>query len=120
MADHIACGQVEPVDQPGGQAQGRAPLPGVAHHFAIRHGHMFDPDRAVIQADRVAAADVGADQLVDRSVAVDHEVGARARALAQFRIRRVGAERGEDRCEDRVAVKCSTMPRGRSRHSARP
>ncbi len=42
---------------------------------------MLDPDRGVVQADRVPAHDVQRYQLMDDPVLVDDEVGARSRQL---------------------------------------
>ena len=52
---------------------------------------MLDPDRELVHADRVPAADPERHQLVDRAVGVHDEVRARARVLAQ--VRRVRRER---------------------------
>ena len=47
----------------------------------------LDPDRPVVEADRVPAAHVEAGQLVDRAVLLDDELRADARALAEGRAR---------------------------------
>jgi hypothetical protein len=60
---------------------------------------VLDPDRAVVQADRVAAAPAQPDQLVDRAVAIDQEVRADARPLAELDVGRIRGERVERRAE---------------------
>ena len=54
---------------------------------------LLDPDRRPVQADGVTAADAERDELVDRAVAVDHEVRAVAGKLVQLRVGRVRGER---------------------------
>ena len=78
--------------QPAREPQRRRQLALVAQHLAVAEADVLDPDRRVVQPDRVPAHDRARDELVDRAVAVDHVVRARARAARlQLGVRAVRA-----------------------------
>ena len=76
----------------------------VAEDLGVARADVLDADRRPVEADGVAAADAEPDELVDRAVAVDDEVGAHAGHLVQLRIGRVRRE-GRPRRGERVACR---------------
>src|SRR3954447_24742544 len=111
MPDDLVPGDVIAVLKPPNEAQGRADLlapiedllVGPVRALAGRLDHL-DADRDVVEADRVATADRGRDELVDRPVLLDHVVRADARPLAE--VDGVGVERAPYRL---VAVGCGEV-----------
>ena len=65
---------------------------GVGEDLAVRGADVLDADRRVVEPDGVTADDVGADELVDGAVGVDHEVGAGAGQLVQLAVGHVLGE----------------------------
>ena len=74
-------------------SQRRDQLAAPAHHVGVGHPDVLDADRDVVEPDRVPAHPLQPHELVDRAVAVDDEVRADARALAELDVGRVGRER---------------------------
>ena len=71
---------LQPARQPQRAAQHRA----VAHHRRVGGADVLDADRAVVEPDGVAAAQLQRDELVDGPVRVDQEVRADAGQLAEL------------------------------------
>ena len=93
VADHVARADPEAVLEPAREPQGGGELAAVAHHVGVGDADVLDPDRGVVEPDRVAAAPAQRDELVDRAVAVDQEVRADAGQLAELDVGRVRGER---------------------------
>ncbi len=83
----------EAVLQPARERERGADHRPAAHDVGVRDADVLDADRRVVEADRVAAAPLQRHELADRPVAVDQEVRADARALAELDVGRVGRER---------------------------
>ena len=64
----------------------------VAEDLAVARPDVLDPDRRVVEPDRVAAHDRQRNELVDRPVLVDHEVRADTRQLAELDVGCVAGE----------------------------
>ena len=110
VADHVGQRDAVPRHQPGGQRERDAHLRRVAEHLGVGESDVLDPDRDLVQPDRVPAHDVERHELVDRPVAVDDEVRARAGQLSAARRRE---RRLRTCCRPTrsvvVAVTCSTI-----------
>ena len=92
VPDHVPDPDVEAVDEPRRELQRGTDLRSVVEDLAVGRADVLDPDRDVVEADRVAAHDVQAHELVDRPVVAHDEVGAHARKLAELRVGRVRRE----------------------------
>jgi hypothetical protein len=99
VPDDVARRDAEAALKPARQPQRRGALGAAAHHVGIRDADVLDPDRAVVQPDRVPAAPAERDELVDRAVAIDQKVRADAGPLAELDVGRVRGERLESRFE---------------------
>ena len=95
VADHVTGADAVARLQPAGERERRGELRGAADDVGVGDPDVLDPDRGLVEPDRVAAAPLERDELVDRAVAVDQEVRADAGPLAELDVRRVGRERVE-------------------------
>ena len=75
---------------------------GPDEHVALAEADVLDPDRRPVQPDGVAAHQPERHELVDRPVAIDDEVRADARQLAELAVGHVGSEGVERRAERRA------------------
>src|SRR4051794_23678384 len=92
VADHVRAPDPVARHQPARQRQGGPHLHRIGEHLLVRTAGVLDPDRRVVEPDRMAAHDRQRHELVDRPVAVDDEVRAGARQLVQLGIRCIGTE----------------------------
>src|SRR2546421_2804168 len=75
VSDHVADPDAEPADEPGRELERRAELRVVAEDLSVGCAHVLDPDRDVVEPDGVPAHHAETDELIDRAVAVDDEMG---------------------------------------------
>ena len=115
MPDHVRERDAVAVHQPERQLQRGAHLPWVVEDRRVARADVLDADRGPVEADGVAADRRQRDELVDRAVAVDHEVRARSRQLAAA----PGRAHRTRTCSTPTRRSCSRCSARRSRAAGR-